>query len=162
MLSDCHRRIERFLAVLVKIAREKKGAALDDREREALQSALEYFRLSGPRHTADEEESLFPRMRSCADAAEALASIDALHADHLIADKAHAEVDDLASRWLQEGGISSAQAGRLAVLLESLALLYARHITVEDKELFPTAAKMLGRGDIEAIGEEMARRRGLQ
>ncbi len=162
MLSDCHRRIERFLAALLKIARERKGGgALTADERKALQSSLEYFRTSGARHTADEEESLFPRMRSCEAAREALERVAALHADHIVANRAHAEVDELGSRWLQEGQLGATDAARLAALLESLSDLYARHIGIEDSELFPAAGRALRRDDIALIGEEMARRRGL-
>jgi len=161
MLSDCHRRIERFLGALVKIARDSKGAALGAREREALQAALEYFRTSGPRHTADEEESLFPRMKSCGDAAAALESIRELQSDHAAADRAHAEVDALGTRWLKSGTLSETDATRMADLTEQLARLYARHIAIEDRELFPTAGRALPRADLKSIGEEMARRRGL-
>jgi hemerythrin-like domain-containing protein len=162
MLSDCHRRIERFLAALVHVARQKNGGSLDDRERAALQSALDYFRHSGPRHTADEEESLFPRMRGCSEAADALASIQALHEDHIAADRAHAEVDQLVSRWLSQQQLDESEAKRLNELLYLLSTLYARHIKVEDSEVFPAAARALNAGDIARIGDEMARRRGLR
>lgn len=161
MLSDCHRRIESFLGALLKLSRLAKGQRLDDSTRESLQNALEYFRHSGPRHTADEEESLFPRMRECEDAAGALRAIEALQSDHLIADRAHAEVDELGTRWLNEGELSAADAVRFSELLESLAKLYAHHIEVEDREVFPIAARILKTGQVTAIGEEMARRRGL-
>ncbi len=137
MLSDCHRRIERFLTALLKIAREQKGGTLNAAEREAMQSSLEYFQTSGPRHTADEEESLFPRVRACEAAREALERVEALHGDHIVADRAHAEVDGLGSRWLKEGQLSETEAARLTMLLESLSELYARHIGIEDTELFP-------------------------
>lgn len=162
MLSDCHRRIENFLAILGRLARQFRGTALADPERKALESALEYFRHSGPRHTADEEDSLFPRMRSCEAAAAALATIDSLHAEHLVADRAHAEVETLGSRWLNEGRLDEGDSARLVELLESLEKMYARHIALEDRELFPTAGQALTPAEIVAIGEEMARRRGLR
>src|SRR5579872_776949 len=63
MLGDCHRRIERFLSVLQKLASERQGGALNGQEQNALAASLRYFREAAPKHTADEEESLFPRMR---------------------------------------------------------------------------------------------------
>lgn len=161
MLSDCHRRIERFLAALLTLAREAKGRELDENQRSSLRSALEYFRTSGPRHTADEEESLFPRMRACSTAAAALRSVEALEADHAVADRAHREIDALGARWLDDGRLSLADASRMAELLESLGTLYARHIAIEDHEVFPAAAGALAATDINAIGVEMAARRGL-
>jgi hemerythrin-like domain-containing protein len=161
MLSDCHRRIEGFLAALLTLARERKGSELDERQRSSLRSSLEYFRTSGPRHTADEEESLFPRMRACEGAAPALRSIEALEADHVIADRAHREIDALGSRWLDNGRLTGTDGARMAELLESLSKLYARHIDIEDSQLFPAAARTLPLEDIASIGSEMAHRRGL-
>lgn len=162
MLSDCHRRIENFLAALLKLARQRSGAELDPRERASLENALEYFRNSGPKHTADEEESLFPRMRACGGASGALAAIEALESDHDTADKAHAEVDALGRKWLAAGVLSETDAARMLELLESLSNLYARHIEIEDREVFPAAGRSLDASDISTIGDEMARRRGLR
>ncbi len=159
MLSDCHRRIESFLKALLVLAREQRGGLLDAGGRSSLQNALEYFRHSGPRHTADEEESLFPRMRECADAEGALRSLEALHADHVLAERAHAEVDELGTRWLATGRLNEADAARFRELLESLAVLYERHINVEDHEVFPIAGRGLSEEHLASIGKEMAERR---
>jgi hypothetical protein len=42
MLGDCHRRIERFLEVLVRIAEQAHGEALNEEQRGALDTALHY------------------------------------------------------------------------------------------------------------------------
>lgn len=162
MLSDCHRRIERFLAALLTVTQRKNGAELDALETEALRSALEYFRTSGPRHTADEEESLFPRMKNCAAASEAFERIRALQSDHETADRAHAEVALLGQRWLDRGKLDGDDARRMGELLETLSRLYKRHIDIEDREIFPIAERKLPASDIAGIGDEMARRRGLR
>src|SRR4051812_29901771 len=91
LLTDCHRRIERFLYVLVRIGAETGGGPLTPEQRTALETALRYFREAAPKHTADEENSLFPRLRALS-AAEELGSLEA---DHQHADRAHAEVDRL-------------------------------------------------------------------
>ena len=61
MLGDCHRRIERFLNVLVSVAEQARGEAMNAEQHSALET-LRYFREAAPKHTADEEESLFPRL----------------------------------------------------------------------------------------------------
>jgi hypothetical protein len=71
MLGDCHRRIERSLNVLVSVARQN-GGWLDEGQRTALVTSLHYFRDAAPKHTADEEDSLFPSLRQTCDA-EAIA-----------------------------------------------------------------------------------------
>jgi hemerythrin-like domain-containing protein len=47
------------------------------------------------------------------------------------------------------------------VQLEELRMLYARHIEVEDGEIFPLAGKTLNAGELELIGKEMQARRGV-
>ena len=64
MLKDCHRRIEQFLNILCLVVERAPGRALTQEESAAVQAALQYFRVGGQRHTADEEQSLFPRMRT--------------------------------------------------------------------------------------------------
>lgn len=162
LLSDCHRRIERFLGALVSVA-SRGGAALAPQDRRLLETALHYFATAGPRHTADEEESLFPRLRACADAeaARALAAVERLEADHRAAEEHHAAVDDLGRRWLSEGTLDETDAAALGRHLEALQRIYGAHITVEDRELFPSAARLLSERDLDAMGREMANRRGV-
>lgn len=59
LLSDCHRRIEMFLSVLEAIAAVIDRPASEE-TRQSLESALQYFDQAAPKHTADEEVSLFP------------------------------------------------------------------------------------------------------
>jgi hypothetical protein len=63
LMSDCHRRIEMFMRTL-SVAAEFEGRSLCEEEGRALDAALRYFREAAPKHNADEEESLFPRLRS--------------------------------------------------------------------------------------------------
>jgi hemerythrin-like domain-containing protein len=166
LLSDCHRRIERFLDVLLAVATARRGGALEPGEVAALETALRYFRDAAPRHTADEEESLFPRLRARAEtdpaARAALAQLDALEADHANADVGHAAVDALGRRWLADGRLDAADADRLAALLRDLREVYRRHIAVEDEEIFPVAARALPAKLLGEVGQEMARRRGVE
>lgn len=163
LLSDCHRRIEYFLGLLVKVARQARGQNLSGEEREALEVARRYFLQAAPRHTLDEEESLFPRMRAT-QSSEAQASLDmleALHRDHAVADETHKEADALIARWLESGALSEGEAHRLEGMLEDLSAIYQRHIALEDNTVFPLAGRILSRAEIEAVGREMAARRGV-
>jgi hemerythrin-like domain-containing protein len=163
LLSDCHRRIERFLAVLSQIAEAAGGRALGEDERRSLTTALKYFREAAPRHTADEEESLFPRMRTRGgeEAAASLARVDALEADHGRASRLHAEVDEIFSDWLVRGEIEPGRQERLRLDLADLAALYSEHIRIEDQLVFPFAGRILDSETRLEIGREMAKRRGL-
>lgn len=156
LLSDCHRRIERFLDVLVRVHAKRRGGKLQTEEKASLEKALNYFRNSAPKHTADEEESLFPRMRA---SGSALACLKRLEGDHEAANRDHEIVDSLGVLWLAEGKLSSEDADELGRSLNRLAILYSEHIAIEDSELFPIAARVLPESDLAAVGREMAARR---
>lgn len=66
LLTDCHRRIELFLELLQQAVREHAGAPFDIPTAEAILNAQWYFAKAAPKHTAVEEESLFPRLRAAA------------------------------------------------------------------------------------------------
>jgi len=138
-------------------------AALTAEQRQALEVALRYFREASPRHTRDEEESLFPKLRACGDGAaqDALDAVEALEADHDRAEAGHAEVEHLGRTWLAEGGLTRKETARMADVLQSLQSLYRKHIRIEDTQIFPLAAKVLDAPTIQAIGREMAERRGI-
>ena len=162
MLGDCHRRIERFLHVLVKVAAQN-GGVLDEEQRTALTTSLRYFRDAAPKHTADEEDSLFPRLRKTggAEALSLLARIESLEQEHECASGAHDEVELLGQRWLDQGTLNAVEAARFPVLAGQLATLYRRHIEIEDTEIFPAASRILSDADRAAVGAEMANRRGI-
>lgn len=166
LLSDCHRRIERFLDQLLRVVdaqTAQPGETVTPEQRAALTAALRYFREAAPMHTRDEEESLFPRLRATnAQAAHALMNeVAALEADHDAADHLHAEVDRLGGRWLSDGILPEADLARLWELLTELRATYQRHIAMEDTQLFPLAANLLTREEQKEMGREMAVRRGL-
>jgi hemerythrin-like domain-containing protein len=164
MLSDCHRRIERFLEVLAAIATQAQGGPLAETQRAAFETALRYFREAAPKHTADEEESLFPRLHSLnrPGLSALLARIEDLSQDHVRAEMDHQEVDRLGQSWLANGQLSVQEASQLVAVLARLRKLHQSHIAIEDNEVFPHAARLLSAVDRDAVGREMAFRRGLK
>ena len=163
LLSDCHRRIERFLGILETVVARAAGRPLDREQRRAMEAALEYFRAAAPRHTADEEESLFPLLRASDSpgAAAAIAIVQTLEDEHAVANAAHAEVESWYRRWIELGSLSAPQTQALSRVLQSLREMYRRHIEVEDHEIFPLAGQVLSEEQLARLGEQMARRRGL-
>jgi hemerythrin-like domain-containing protein len=162
LLSDCHRRIESFLGVLVKAA-ELGPESMGEAERASLRRALDHFRDAAPKHTQDEEASVFPRLRACdTAAAEALRALDALESEHADADRLHAELDGLGREWIASGTLASDKLARFRDLAQRLAAIYARHIALEDAEVFPLARQALSPADLRQIGDEMAARRRVE
>ena len=162
LLSDCHRRIEMFLGAL-KAAGDLDGRQLSETERQALDTALRYFREAAPKHNADEEESLFPRLCSVADAEvqSALEEVSRLEHEHRWAAPLHAEVDRIGQQWLLDGYLSEQQVHAFQSLVSELLSMYLAHIEFEDRILFPLATRVLSRAQLGDIGREMARRRNL-
>jgi|SRR6266567_5833858 len=157
MLKDCHRRIESFLGILCVVVGRAQGRSLTGEERDAVQAALQYFRTGGQRHTADEEESLFPRLRACA--AGSLEEIDRLEGDHREANDLHGSVERLYSAWIESGGLGSEETLQLLSETGRLKQLYSDHIDVEETIVFTRAAQALDRQAIAAIGTEFRFRR---
>ena len=163
LLSDCHRRIEHFLAVLVSVGRQFADRALTADAVAAVRSAQRYFVQAAPKHTADEEESLFPVMKAAADAkGQPCETIDKLEADHEEANALYLRVDALLEQWLREGQLAEEQSRELTAKLGRLQGLYLEHIHIEDNEVFPLAATLLSAEQLAKIGREMQARRGIK
>ena len=164
LLTDCHRRIEMFLRALIAVAEQARDGSLNAEQRQALEKSLGYFREAAPKHTADEEESLFPRMRRIdnAEVRAALAQMDALEREHRVADELHARVDRLGQKWLTSGTLAQDDLTQIRTALDELKNIYDRHIAIEDEQVFPLAKKALAAEEQKKVGEEMASRRGTK
>jgi hemerythrin-like domain-containing protein len=158
MLKDCHRRVERFLHILYVVARQARGRALTEEEVPAVQSALQYFQVAGKRHTADEEESLFPRLRA-ASVAGVFEELDRLEADHQVANGLHEAVDNLYSMWIAADSLTAEDDNRLQSATDQLQRIYEEHIQVEERIVYRDASKILDKQSLTAIGEEFRVRR---
>lgn len=163
MLEDCHKRILYFLKTLVAVVDTGKGCPLSEDQRTSLEKALRYFREAAPKHTADEEESLFPRLRliDAPEVCEISSKLDVLEADHERANAEHFEVEAIGQRWLQLGSLTSVDTDRLKSVLDSLTTLYARHISLEETDIFAIAKAVLSEPEKQALGKQMAERRGI-
>ena len=163
LFYSCHRRVEHFLSDLMAITHAAQGGTLNEGQRRALESALRYFREAAPKHTLDEEASLFPRMQRVQGLKmqPVLDKIEALKRGHRESDADHQQVDAYVQQWLEQGPLPKKAAQALSEALNRLSDFYQTHIQMEETKIFPLAEKMLDASAIEAIGREMAVRRGL-
>src|SRR5215471_16278833 len=145
LLTDCRRRIENFLKVLHTVTRQTSGMQLDDERRQALETSLRYFRESAPRHLADEEISLFPRMLTRAGTHIAAFShmLGSLNAEHKTISNHHDLVEEVGQSWLANDLLSTEELTRLNSSLNDLRVIYARHIAMEEHQVFLLAAQVL-------------------
>jgi len=163
LLSDCHRRIEMFMGTLEAVAAVIDRPPAEDTVR-ALESALRYFGEAAPKHTADEEVSLFPRLRQMGlpEIDSAFAELEHLEDEHLWAALLHADVERLGVQYLSMTKLSDVEIEKFRTAVTSLAAMYKRHISIEDELVFPLAARMLSGAEKSAIAEEMASRRKVK
>jgi hemerythrin-like domain-containing protein len=163
LLSDCHRRIEMFLGALERVA-TVVDRPLTEETRAALESALRYFREAAPKHTADEEESLFPRLRQIRlpDVETAIEALERLEHEHLLAASLHAEVEELGQRYLATESLEATDVKTFRKAIPALVSIYKQHISIEDELVFPLAARLLSSIEKSAIADEMAARRKVR
>jgi hemerythrin-like domain-containing protein len=162
-MSDCHRRIEMFMRTL-STAAEFEGRRLSIDESQALEAALRYFREAAPKHNADEEESLFPRLRSLPDieVQRVLGDLDRLEQEHRWAVPLHTEIDRLGQQWLSSGDLGKDEVCAFQSAIQKLAAMYRTHIYFEESALFPIAIRVLSPAQTADIALDMAKRRNLK
>lgn len=135
---------------------------LDDNGVRALENALRYFRQAAPKHTADEEVSLFPRLRkSNAVDQSTLAEVERLEDEHEWAGPLHDLVEQIGALWIAERKLPQDQLQRFRDSVAQLESMYWEHIKLEDNVLFPIATQVLSSQEKREIGLEMAARRSV-
>jgi hemerythrin-like domain-containing protein len=151
MLAACHERVERMLVLLERLAEHLKQHGADSPARDAARDVMRYFDTAAPHHHEDEERHVLPALRAQGQGALA----DRIHADHEVMAVAWARLrQDLHA--LAEGRVQ-----RDAAHWRDFAALYRAHIALEDDDAYPLAAAAIDAPTRRAIGDEMARRRGV-
>lgn len=156
MLEACHQRVHRMLDLLERLSAHLSTHGADESARQAARDVMRYFDQAGPAHHEDEERHVLPRLR----AAQHGALAERLHADHEAMARAWAQVRaDLQAvaggAW--QRAAQPAADGRW----EAFAVLYREHIRAEEDEAYPAARDGLDATAEQAMGREMAARRGV-
>jgi hemerythrin-like domain-containing protein len=164
MLAFCHGRIEQQCATLLRLvphlaAHGSDAQAPDTQARAAAANVVRYFDTAAVQHHADEEVDLFPALL------ESMAGSDAVCIRE-ITEHLSSEHRALEAAWQRlRGPLRQIAGGQAAVLdaaqVESFTRAYAEHLALEEAELLPMAARLLGDAQIESIGRAMRQRRGL-
>jgi hemerythrin-like domain-containing protein len=159
MLSACHGRVERQCATLRRLVPHLAAHGPDEQARSAATNVIRYFDTSAVHHHEDEEHDLFPALL------ESMAGSDAVCIRELT-DRLIREHRDLEQAWRRVRAVlERIAAGESASLaseeVEALVGLYERHIELEESELLPMAARLLGDAQLAGIGRAMRKRRGI-
>lgn len=154
-LAACHRRVEQRLETLGRAA--ARFSSDRDEALRAIDACLHFFAANGVLHTADEEESLFPRLLPLLTPGER-AAIEGLKQDHEAAERLHAELTGISAALRDPlGGEAHLAAFRDCV--SRLTALYRRHIETEDTEVAELVRRHLKAADLAVITTEMKQRR---
>lgn len=163
LLVHCHQRIETQLETLVRAAEIlRSGNSLSSPKAfDAIDAACKHFAVAGAKHTADEEESLFPRLRECGGAAgeEALAAMTELESQHRSAEQMHKQFDEFVLTLPRDGSADSRELDCFSEMAAELSAFYRPHIFMENSLVFPIAGRVLPANEIYNLGEEMRSRR---
>jgi hemerythrin-like domain-containing protein len=157
VLDTCHGRIQRMLSRLQWLHVHLTAMGRDAQARQAARDVMRCFDLAAPTHHEDEERHVFPPLLAaglCVDV------VVRLQREHLEMAKLWPMVREVlqrvdADRW---PGFAPADEG----LLEHFARLHDWHIATEDELVYPAAAQRLEAAARIAMGQEMARRRGIR
>ena len=151
MLLACHGQIRRFVSMCLRLEQHLAQKGLNDEAGTAAQNVLRYFNIAAPLHHADEEEDVFPALRTLADL-ELNARIDALESEH---GRLTVLWHGLQS-WLE--ATAALQVSPQPPGLHSFVHTYLAHAEREEREIFP-AAQRLSPEQLTAIGNRMRARR---
>ena len=159
MLLACHQRIRHFTAIAARLA--DAGDALPPEIANAAEAVHRYYSIALPLHEADENDSVYPRLRrSLTDAGE-LASLQAMVDQHGPIDEVVAR---LIPRWAELQASPErlgAHAAQLRADAARLQELWEEHLALEERIVFPLLRARLSPEDLQGIHAEMKLRRGI-
>ncbi len=154
ILSTCHEHIGERLGALEEVGRALRDAPeLEQQHLATLGEVLAFLDTAIPIHSADEEQSLFPRLRALPTFAGAVGDtpMDCMEAEHI-------EHGDEKARL--KAAIVTRDAGAVGRHAIALANAYRSHIAKEEEVLYPMARQLLtDPAAIADMTEEMRARR---
>ncbi len=149
--------MEEELSLLAECIDRLGGGNRDTEAIERLGDIAAFFNRTNPRHIADEEESLFPRLRAH-DEPALHQVLDALTAEHREQRALETELADIAAR-LAKGADTAALGPHLAQIATALIAAYSDHIRIENEVLIAAIDTHLSpKVQAEAFAEMRARR----
>lgn len=157
LLHACHGRIEAQCATLLKLTAYLPNHGVDDQVQQAATAVLRYFSTAARHHHEDEEQDLFPMVRTHAAGNDRMrVLLDNLIAQHRDMEAAWQDIRP----WLESlarGESPEFDASRITAFVA----LYQAHILHEEQGLLPYCRAALKPEQLAALGERMARRRGV-
>ncbi len=155
MLSACHERVRRSLALLLRLGEHLQRHGADAQAADAARTVMRYFDVAGPAHHEDEERHVLPWL--------------AAHGHAALAARLHADHGRMATAWAGvRAALAQVAAGHWNVDASggtlddwhAFARLYDQHIDAEESQAYPPTAAAFDTAALARMGHEMAERRG--
>jgi hemerythrin-like domain-containing protein len=165
LLRACHGRVERFATLAARIADhlDEQGVP-EEAAANAAGRVLRYFNQAAPLHHADEEADLLPRLRTRLRtrlpepaAPELRELLTGLEGEHQWLDGHWQGLKPLLERVARGEAVSADFRARAEAFRDA----QLDHLARENRWILPAAEQHLGASDWAAIGNAMARRRGV-
>ncbi len=157
MLLECHHRIRHFVQLSRTLAEAQESPQAQVAE--AAEAIFRYFSQSLPLHEADENETLYPRVRHLAPLGSPLRE-----AAKAMVEQHHA-IEELVFELAAVCGALRRQPERLPTLSsqlqhtsEALDQIFSSHLHMEETVIFPAIAQLPAE-ELHAMTREMQRRR---
>ncbi|EHR73591.1 hypothetical protein BurJ1DRAFT_4805 [Burkholderiales bacterium JOSHI_001] len=162
VLAGCHERVRRSLALLERLLSHLAQQGVDDAARSAAQDVWRYFDIAAPQHHQDEERHVIPLLLASGDG-ELMAAARQMRADHGRMDAVWATLGPALKAVAQgnNGALPAPQWQALALDAQRYIALHGTHVPLEDALAFPAAQARTDARARAAMGQEMARRRGV-
>ena len=126
-----------------------------------IDAALTEFATVGVTHAMDEDQSLFPRMREYSDTV--VSDVFEVIGQLEMQQKRAANIENSLAKMLlgfaTDENLGMNKLELFCDLSESLYDIYRPHIQMENEFVFPSAAQILSREELLAVGREMYQRR---
>lgn len=158
----CHDRVRRMTGLLERLRQHMANMGADDAARVTATTIRRYFDEAAPRHHEDEEVDLFPLLRRLLPAKapqrmkEVEQALARLEADHASLGKVWQKVRPVLEA-IERGESAQLDADTVRTFADG----YRGHCEVEDTIVAEALRLCLGDADLDALGQSMAERRGV-
>lgn len=159
MLDGCHERLRRSLALLERLSAHLSAHGADPQAQEAARDVLRYFDLAAPHHHHDEELHLVPLLQRDP---STHAWAQQVLSDHALLAQSWAAARPALAEVCQGVWPPEAKAASIQAQWAQWAQALKAHAAWEDAVVYPWVRTHLAASDAQAMGQEMAQRRGVR
>ncbi len=156
LLLGCHQRIRHFTGVALRLAENPQAGETE--RADAARAVLRYYTIALPLHEADENDSIYPRLRKKLPEGALAEANETMVAQHQTIDTL---VAALVPQWQTIVDRPAGQNAFRSLLQQTHQLqnTWTSHLQMEEEQVVPAMRQYLTLHDLEVIRNEMRARR---